>query len=107
MRAQPGEDRLQQLHRVLFHRGDPLERRRDRGRPVSVQGLRHLQRVCPSGALSFQYPRVPELGQRVKTLLAEYARAGGTDACLLFHSAAAGSAAIARLARRGCGLPRG
>ena len=38
-------------------------------------------------------------------LLAEYARAGGSDACLLFHSAEAGTATIARLARRGRGLP--
>ncbi len=73
--------------------------------PYLCKGCGTCSTVCPSGALSFQYPRVPELGQRVKTLLAEYARAGGTDACLLFHSAEAGSAAIARLARRGCGLP--
>lgn len=73
--------------------------------PYLCKGCGTCSTVCPSGALSFQYPRVPELGQRVKTLLAEYAHAGGTDACLLFHSAAAGSAAIARLARRGCGLP--
>lgn len=73
--------------------------------PYLCKGCGTCSTVCPSGALSFQFPRVPELGQRVKTLLAEYAHAGGTDACLLFHSAAAGSAAIARLARRGCGLP--
>lgn len=57
--------------------------------PYLCKGCGTCSTVCPSGALSFQYPRVPELGQRVKTLLAEYARAGGTDACLLFHSAAA------------------
>ncbi|HHW62758.1 MAG TPA: 4Fe-4S binding protein [Rhodocyclaceae bacterium] len=73
--------------------------------PYLCKGCGTCSTVCPSGALSFQYPRVPELGQRVKTLLAEYARAGGTDACLLFHSAEAGGAAIARLARRGRGLP--
>lgn len=73
--------------------------------PWLCKGCGTCSTVCPSGALSFQYPRVPELGQRVKTLLAEYARAGGSDACLLFHSAEAGTAAIARLARRGRGLP--
>ena len=73
--------------------------------PWLCKGCGTCSTVCPSGALSFQYPRVPELGQRVKTLLAEYARAGGTDACLLFHSAEAGTATIARLARRGRGLP--
>lgn len=73
--------------------------------PWLCKGCGTCSTVCPSGALSFQYPRVPELGQRVKTLLAEYARAGGSDACLLFHSAEAGTATIARLARRGRGLP--
>lgn len=73
--------------------------------PYLCKGCGTCSTVCPSGALSFQFSRVPELGQRVRTLLAEYARAGGTDACLLFHSAEAGSAAIARLARRGRGLP--
>ncbi len=73
--------------------------------PWLCKGCGTCSTVCPSGALSFQYPRVPELGQRVKTLLAEYARAGGEDACLLFHSAEAGTATIARLARRGRGLP--
>ena len=73
--------------------------------PYLCKGCGTCSTVCPSGALSFQFPRVPELGQRVKTLLAEYARAGGEDACLLFHSAEAGAATIARLARRGRGLP--
>ena len=73
--------------------------------PYLCKGCGTCSTVCPSGALSFQYPRVPGLGQRVKTLLAEYARAGGQDACLLFHSAEAGAATIARLARRGRGLP--
>lgn len=73
--------------------------------PYLCKGCGTCTTVCPSGALSFQFPRVPELGQRVKTLLAEYARAGGTNACLLFHSTDAASAAIAHLARRGRGLP--
>ena len=60
--------------------------------------------VCPSGALSYAYPSVPDLGARVKTLLATYARAGGRDACLLLHAEDSRDA-IARLARRGKGLP--
>jgi ferredoxin len=60
--------------------------------------------VCPSGALSYAYPGVPDLGRRVRTLLAAYAKAGGRDACLLLH-AEDGQAAIAELARRGRGLP--
>jgi ferredoxin len=60
--------------------------------------------VCPSGALTYGYPAVPDLGARIKTVLTTYARAGGRDACLLLH-AADGRAAIERLARRGRGLP--
>ncbi len=45
--------------------------------PYLCKGCGTCSTVCPSGALSFQFPRVPELGQRVKTLLTEYARAGG------------------------------
>jgi ferredoxin len=60
--------------------------------------------VCPSGALTYAYPSVPDLAARVKTLLATYAKAGGRDACLLLH-AEDGRDAIARHARRGGGLP--
>jgi ferredoxin len=60
--------------------------------------------VCPSGALTYAYPSVPDLGARVKTVLATYTRAGGRDACLLLHAEASRSA-IARLARQGKGLP--
>jgi ferredoxin len=61
--------------------------------------------VCPSGAMTYAYPRVPELGSRVKTMLATYREAGGKDACLLFHDAAEGRKAVMALGRRGKGLP--
>jgi ferredoxin len=60
--------------------------------------------VCPSGALAYAYPAVPDLGARIRTLLATFAAAGGRDACLLLH-AEDGRDAIARLARRRNGLP--
>ena len=60
--------------------------------------------VCPSGAMTYAYPRVPDLGARVRTMLATYHAAGGRDACLLIH-AEDGRESIARLARRGRGLP--
>jgi ferredoxin len=60
--------------------------------------------VCPSGALTYASPSVPELGGRIKTLLDTYSRAGGRDACLLLHAEDARSA-IALHARRGAGLP--
>jgi ferredoxin len=61
--------------------------------------------VCPSGAMTFAYPRVPDLGARLKRLLSVYAQAGGEDACLLFHNTGESRDLIAKLARRGRGLP--
>lgn len=73
--------------------------------PYLCQGCGTCSTVCPTGALAPQYPRVEDLGLRVKTVLARYREAGGADPCLLFHSAEAGRALIERLARRGKGLP--
>ena len=55
--------------------------------------------VCPSGALSFAYPRASDQGVKLKTLLTTYARAGGKQAALLFHSQEAGAKLINDLGR--------
>lgn len=55
--------------------------------------------VCPSGAISYATPRADEQGRRIRTLLATYRRAGGTDAALLLHSQGAGAALIGALGR--------
>ncbi|SIQ84281.1 4Fe-4S binding domain-containing protein [Aromatoleum tolulyticum] len=73
--------------------------------PYLCQGCGTCSTVCPTGALASQYPRVEDLGLRVKTVLARYREAGGEAPALLFHSAEAGRALIDRLARRGKGLP--
>ncbi|MEO8136382.1 MAG: 4Fe-4S binding protein [Betaproteobacteria bacterium] len=72
--------------------------------PQLCMGCGACTTVCPSGALTFQFPQVPDLGARIKTLLRTYADAGGRDACLLLH-AEDGGAAVEQLARRGRGLP--
>ncbi|HEY4137406.1 MAG TPA: 4Fe-4S binding protein, partial [Casimicrobiaceae bacterium] len=72
--------------------------------PHLCMGCGACATVCPSGAMSYAYPDVPAQGARIRTMLATYAKAGGRDACLLFH-AEADRDAIARLARRGKGLP--
>src|SRR5437867_2369625 len=72
--------------------------------PRLCMGCGACTTVCPSGALSYAYPTVPDLGARVKTLLTTYHAAGGRDACLLFHDAA-GRELINKLGRRGKGLP--
>ena len=61
--------------------------------------------VCPSGAMSYAYPRAPDMGMRLKTLLSTYREAGGSDACILFHDAREGRAEVLRHARHGKGLP--
>ena len=73
--------------------------------PHLCMGCGGCATVCPSGAMSYAYPRIPDLGLRVKTVLQVYREAGGEDACLLFHSGSDGRDLIARLARRGKGLP--
>jgi ferredoxin len=60
--------------------------------------------VCPSGAMSYAYPKVPDLGQRLKTALTTYREAGGKDACILFHDAAGRNELLA-YGRKAKGLP--
>ena len=72
--------------------------------PHLCMGCGACATVCPSGAMTFAYPAVPDLGARVRTLLTTYSSVGGRDACLLLH-AEDGRAALARLARQANGLP--
>ncbi len=55
--------------------------------------------VCPSGAMSFAYPGTVDQGQRLRTMLAAYANAGGRDAALLVHSEGAGMRLLDELGR--------
>ena len=55
--------------------------------------------VCPTGALTYAYPRASEQGVRIKTLLATYAKAGGRQAVVLFHSQGSGQQAVEALGR--------
>jgi ferredoxin len=73
--------------------------------PHLCMGCGACASVCPSGAMGYAYPRIADLGLRVKTLLATYRGAGGEQACLLFHNATDGRELVARLGRRGKGLP--
>ncbi len=73
--------------------------------PHLCMGCGGCAAVCPSGAMTYAYPRVPDLGARLKRLLSVYAQAGGKDACLLLHNTGDSRGLIAKLARRGRGLP--
>ncbi len=73
--------------------------------PHLCMGCGGCATVCPSGAMTYAYPRVPDLGARLRRVLSVYAQAGGKDACLLLHNADESRALLAKLARRGRGLP--
>ena len=68
--------------------------------PQLCMGCGGCATVCPSGAMTHAYPRVSDLGRQLKTLLATYRGAGGTDACILFHNAGTSRDLIAKLGRR-------
>ena len=66
--------------------------------------------VCPSGAMSYQYPLVADRGSQLKTMLNAYrvaAKGQGAAPVVLFHNATDGSEAIVALAKSGDadGLP--
>jgi len=73
--------------------------------PHLCMGCGGCATVCPSGAMSYAYPRVPDLGARLKRVLSVYAQAAARTACLLLHNAGESRTLIAKLARRGRGLP--
>jgi ferredoxin len=73
--------------------------------PHLCMGCGGCASVCPSGAMTYAYPRVSDMGTRIKTVLQTYREAGGRDPALLFHNTTDGRELIVRLARRGRGLP--
>jgi ferredoxin len=73
--------------------------------PHLCMGCGGCATVCPSGAMTYAYPRVADVGLRIKTALQVYREAGGEVPCLLFHNTTDGRELIARMARRGKGLP--
>ncbi|MBI4205154.1 MAG: 4Fe-4S binding protein [Betaproteobacteria bacterium] len=81
------------------------EENRVRVEPHLCMGCGGCATVCPSGAMSYAYPRMADMGLRIKTVLQTYRSAGGTGASLLFHNTSEGRELTARLARRGDGLP--
>jgi ferredoxin len=55
--------------------------------------------VCPTGAISYAYPRAGEQALKLKTMLSTYARAGGKKAVVLLHSQERGQTLVEELGR--------
>lgn len=72
--------------------------------PHLCMGCGACATVCPSGAMTYAYPRASDTGAAMRTMLATYARAGGRDAGVLLHAADA-EPLLESLARHGRGLP--
>ena len=68
--------------------------------PNLCQGAGSCATACPTGAISYGYPPLPDTLQRIRVLLRAYHAAGGTDPVVLFHDATAGRTAIADLAKQ-------
>ncbi len=72
--------------------------------PFLCMGCGACATVCPSGAMSYQYPRVSDRGTQMRTLINAYSVAAPNALApiILFHDAAAGRDALSHMAR---GLP--
>ena len=76
--------------------------------PHLCMGCGGCATVCPSGAMSYQYPLVSGRGAQLKTLLNTYrvaVKGQGATPIVLFHNATDGRDAIIALAKAGVGLP--
>ncbi|SFM06293.1 4Fe-4S binding domain-containing protein [Variovorax sp. OV329] len=76
------------------------ERQRIVVNPNLCVGCGACTTVCPTGALAYSYPRAPDQGLKLRTLLTTYLQAGGREPALLLHSEEGGRALVEQLGRQ-------
>jgi ferredoxin len=69
--------------------------------PYLCAGCGACTTVCPTGALAYAYPGAPYTGERLRSVLAHYAREGGLDPVVLFHGAGQGTGLVSTLHAHG------
>ena len=73
--------------------------------PYLCGGCGACHSVCPTGAADYALPPARSVGERLRTLLRAYDKAGGKRPALLVHDPRRGDEIIAMIARHGSGLP--
>lgn len=71
--------------------------------PHLCMGCGACASVCPSGAMSYVFPRLPDRGVQLKAMLAAYRESGGADPCILRtqrHRRARSAGGLCRRRRR-------
>lgn len=68
--------------------------------PYLCQGAGACASACPTGAMTYVYPRLSDHLTRISTLLKTYRSGDGAQPVVLFHDAEAGRARLATLAPR-------
>ncbi|MEN8205138.1 MAG: 4Fe-4S binding protein [Pseudomonadota bacterium] len=63
--------------------------------PNLCQGAGSCATACPTGAITYSYPRLSDSLDRLRAMLKAYRENGGTDAVLLFHDGEAGHDVVA------------
>ncbi|WP_455206421.1 4Fe-4S binding protein [Kaarinaea lacus] len=62
------------------------------------QGAGSCATACPTGAITYSYPRLNDNLQRLHSILSAYQDAGGRDALIMFHDASTGRAVLEKYA---------
>ncbi|NOR40585.1 MAG: 4Fe-4S ferredoxin [Gammaproteobacteria bacterium] len=66
--------------------------------PGLCQGAGSCATACPTGAITYSYPRLSDSLDRLRTMLKTYRDSGGVDAVVLFHDHEAGREVLATVA---------